>query len=187
MSTAKPGSDKLSPTSYVVLGMVALLGEATSYDMKRVVGMSVGYFWTFPHSQLYAEPDRLVKLGLLEEKREEGGRRRRVYTITDAGREELGDWLGDPETPPIEMRDMATLKLFFGNMTTPENVRKLAETQVEANRQMMEEHERLHDMFAGVSGLDSQLATLRLGDMVLEACDRFWREIAEDPPVRAPD
>jgi DNA-binding PadR family transcriptional regulator len=173
---------KLTPTSYVVLGVVALLGRATSYDMKRLVGISIGYFWTFPHSQLYAEPDRLVKMGLLEEQQEEGGRRRRVYTITEAGREELKDWLADPETPPIEMRDAATLKLFFGNLGAPENVRKLAEKQIEATRELMEEHEKLHAMFEGVTGLETQLATLRLGDLVLETCDRFWREIAETPP-----
>jgi PadR family transcriptional regulator AphA len=174
---------KLTPTSYVVMGLVAFLGRATSYDMKRLVGMSIGYFWTFPHSQLYAEPDRLVGMGLLEETREEGGRRRRLYSMTDAGFEELKDWLADPETPPIEMRDTATLKLFFGNLAGPENVRKLAEKQVEAQQRLMEEHKKLHEMFADVTGLEAQLATLRLGDMVLETCDRFWREIAENPPV----
>src|SRR5947208_4927776 len=136
---------KLTPTSYVVLGLVALVGETTSYDMKRLVGMSVGYFWTFPHSQLYAEPERLVEMGLLEERREEGGRRRRLYAITDSGLEELEDWLSDPETPPSEMRDSATLKLFFGNLTTRENVRKLAERQVEANQELMTEHQKLHE------------------------------------------
>src|SRR5436190_1151811 len=151
---------KLTPTSYVVLGMVAFLGRATSYDMKRLANMSVGYFWTFPHSQLYAEPDRLVKLGLLDEDREEGGRRRRIYSATDAGREELADWLADPETPPIEMRDTGTLKLFFGSLTSPENIRKLAERQIEMNRQMMEEHEKLHEMFKDVTGLEAPLATL---------------------------
>src|SRR5438105_15441001 len=103
----------LAPVSYLVLGIVGFLGQATSYAMKRLVGMSIGYFWTFPHSQLYAEPERLVTMGLLEERREEGGRRRRLYSITDAGREELKDWLSDPEIPPIEMRDTGTLKLFF--------------------------------------------------------------------------
>ena len=176
-------NDKLTPTSYVVLGLVALLGEATSYDMKRLVGMSIGYFWTFPHSQLYAEPERLVAMGLLEERREEGGRRRRLYSITDAGREELKDWLSDPEIPPIEMRDTGTLKLFFGNFTTPENVRHLAERQLEAYERESKAYVELREMFGGVSGIDTQLATLRQGEMVLDACMRFWREIAENPPV----
>src|SRR5438105_5088117 len=111
----------LAPVSYLVLGIVGFLGQATSYDMKRLVGMSIGYFWTFPHSQLYAEPERLVKLGLLEEAREQGGRRRRIYSITDAGREEFRAWLADPETPPLEMRDTASLKLFFGSMADPDD------------------------------------------------------------------
>src|SRR2546429_31437 len=128
---------KLTPTSYVVLGLVAFLGRATSYDMKRLAAMSVGYFWTFPHSQLYAEPERLVEMGLLEETREEGGRRRRVFSITEDGTGELKDWLADPEVPRVEMRDMGTLKLFFGSLTGPENIRKLAEHEVEQNRQMM--------------------------------------------------
>jgi PadR family transcriptional regulator, regulatory protein AphA len=172
----------LTPISYVVLGLVTFLGRGTSYDMKRLANMSVGYFWTFPHSQLYAEPERLVAMGLLEETREEGGRRRRIYSITDAGLEELKDWLSDPQTPRVEMRDMGTLKLFFGSLTSPESIRKLAERQVEMNAEMMKEHEQLHEMFGNVTGLDAPLATLRLGDMILETCDRFWRDIAANPP-----
>ena len=61
MSTAR-----LTTTSYVVLGMIAMRGPSTSYDLKRAVGHSVGYFWPFPHAQLYSEPKRLVELGLLE-------------------------------------------------------------------------------------------------------------------------
>src|SRR5436190_17819225 len=105
---------KLTPTSYLVLGSITLLGEATSYDLKRLVGLSIGHFWTFPHSQLYAEPERLVRMGLLTEEREAGGRRRRVYSITEEGRGELQDWLRDPETETAEIRYMASLKLFFG-------------------------------------------------------------------------
>ena len=51
---------RLTPTSYIVLGFLSLLGEATPYDLKRMVSVSVGHFWSFPHSQLYAEPDRLA-------------------------------------------------------------------------------------------------------------------------------
>ena len=41
------------------------------YDLKRFVQLSVGHFWPFPHTQLYAEPARLAEAGLLEETREE--------------------------------------------------------------------------------------------------------------------
>ncbi len=41
---------QLTTTSYVVLGMVAMRGRARSYDLKRAVNHSVGYFWPFPHA-----------------------------------------------------------------------------------------------------------------------------------------
>jgi PadR family transcriptional regulator, regulatory protein AphA len=88
-----------SPSSYLVLGMVSLLGKPTTYEINRQVGYTVGQFWSFPASQLYAEIARLAAAGLLDEQREQGGRHRRYYTITDQGRQVLGDWLGEPTSP----------------------------------------------------------------------------------------
>src|ERR671937_1200150 len=104
---------QLTPVSYVVLGLVAQ-GATTSYDMKQKAARSVGYFWHFPHSQLYAEPARLVELGLLAEEQERGGRRRRTYTLTKAGKTVLDGWLRRPTSEPTQGRDTGLLKLFFG-------------------------------------------------------------------------
>ena len=49
----------LGHSAYIVLGLIGLFGPGTSYDLKRWADGSVGYFWTFPRSQLYAEPQRL--------------------------------------------------------------------------------------------------------------------------------
>ena len=54
---------RLTPTSYIVLGLLEAAGEATPYDLKRAVGTSVGNFWSLQHSQLYAEPARLASAG----------------------------------------------------------------------------------------------------------------------------
>src|SRR5438132_12953587 len=90
----------LSPVSYLVLGLVAKRGSATPYELKADVAKSIGYFWSFPHSQLYAEPARLARAGLLAEEREQGGRRRRTYSATHAGREALAAWLAEPTGEP---------------------------------------------------------------------------------------
>jgi len=175
---------KLTPTSYVVLGLVALLGRATSYDMKRMAGISIGHFWSFPHSQLYAEPERLAAMGLLKEDRELGGRRRRRYTITEGGREAFRQWLSDPATEVPELRDPGMLKLFFGNLGSPEDVRKLAESQVALYREKLEEYESLQRQFADVTGLETQLATLDMGFAVTRGGLAFWEGILANPPVR---
>src|SRR6185503_8111564 len=107
---------RLGTTSYVVLGSVALRGPSTSYDLKRFVEVTLGHFWSFPHSQLYAEPDRLARAGLLTERREEGGRRRRTYTITAEGRDALEAWLREPSSGGSELRDLGMLKLFFSEL-----------------------------------------------------------------------
>src|SRR3954447_1483246 len=107
------------PTSYLVLGLVAREGECTSYDMKVMVSRSIGYFWTFSHSQLYAEPARLTELGLLSEEQETTGRKRRTYRLTDSRRAALREWLAEPTDEPTEIRDLAVLKLFFGHLAEP--------------------------------------------------------------------
>ena len=66
--------------------------------MVIAVGRGVAHFWQFPHSQIYAETDRLARLGLLAEQREHTGRRRRSYRITPEGRAALRAWLASRPT-----------------------------------------------------------------------------------------
>ncbi len=105
-----PDVRKLTTTSYVVLGLVTAGQPITSYEMKRSVARSIGYFWPFPHSQLYAEPARLVQLGLLLEDVEQTGRKRRRYRISEDGQEALSQWLAEPASEPTEIRDLGMLK-----------------------------------------------------------------------------
>ena len=77
---------RLTPTSYIVLGLLEFAGESTPYGLKQLVSASVGNFWTLHHAQLYTEPERLAKGGYVSEKRERGGRRRRLYEISARGR-----------------------------------------------------------------------------------------------------
>ncbi|MFL5895609.1 MAG: PadR family transcriptional regulator [Thermoleophilaceae bacterium] len=104
----------LTPTSAIVLGFLELVGEATPYDLKHYAARSVGHFWTFQHAQLYTETERLAKAGLLREEREEGGRRRKHYSLTAAGKQALVDWRKQPTTELAELRDLGVLQLFFG-------------------------------------------------------------------------
>ncbi len=97
----------------VVLGLLARHGPLTSYEMKRHVAESVGSFWSFPHSQLYAEPQRLADAGLVAVEVEKGGRRRRTYSVLPAGRQALEGWITEPSGDPTEIRDLGLLKLFF--------------------------------------------------------------------------
>jgi PadR family transcriptional regulator AphA len=105
---------RLTTTSYAVLGLVDLLGEATPYDLKRTIEQSIENFWPVPHTTFYAEPTRLAKGGFLSESQEQGGRRRKHYTLTPAGREALDAWVRAPRAAPPELHDELLLKIFLG-------------------------------------------------------------------------
>lgn len=168
----------LTPTSYVVLGCLAA-GPATPYDLKQAVTEGVGYFWTFPHSQLYSEPARLAQAGLVTEQREEAGRRRRVFSITEAGRQALEEWLGDPASDLPEIRDIGLLKLFFADNTGPEHVVALARRQSELHGQRLKLYEALSEVADG----GTAAATLGLGLAWEKAATTFWTDIAQNPPA----
>ena len=172
----------LTPVSYLVLGWIAQ-GPATPYDLKRRVAQSVGYFWEFPHSQLYAETARLATLGLLEEEQELAGRRRRVYSITEAGRQALEGWLREP-TSSIEqpqIRDIGLLKLFFHDSLDVGDVVALAQAQEQAHRERLAVYEEIERTIPETYGFGR--ATLQAGLIFERGFIEFWSEIAAHPPM----
>ena len=170
-------SVRLGPVSYLVLGIVAVRGPSTPYDLKRFVQLSIGHFWPFPHTQLYAEPTRLAELGLLDETREDSGRRRRHYAITDAGRERLAGWLTEPVTSPTEIRDDALLKLFFSEVGDAGTMVSLAAEQAAAHRAKLAIYDAILERFADRPELAHRLLSLGLGMRLARTAAEFWDEV----------
>ena len=178
-------SAALTPVSYLVLGLVARAGSATPYDLKRFVARSIGYFWHFPHSQLYAEPARLAAAGLLEGEREAGGRHRRTYSITDAGRAALEEWVREPTSEPTQIRDLGLLKLFFADTLDRKQVVELARAQAAVHRERLAHYEAVDRHLAERDDVAFPHATLRMGILCERAFVQFWSEVAARPPVAA--
>jgi PadR family transcriptional regulator, regulatory protein AphA len=158
---------RLGPVSYLVLGIIAMLGPSTPYDLKRFVQVGVANFWPFPHTQLYAEPKRLAEAGLLEETREESGRRR------------LAEWLSEPVATPTEFRDLGLLKFFFAELAEPEAVLALAHEQATAKRAQLAYFEALLERYGGQPELASRVLPAELGARVSRAAAEFWEEVVE--------
>jgi PadR family transcriptional regulator, regulatory protein AphA len=105
---------RLSGTSYAVLGLVRYLGRATPYDLKQLIAESIENFWPVQHTTFYAEPARLAKAGYLHEEQEQGGRRRKLYEVTEKGRLAIEEWISDTDAAPPQVRDEGVLKVFLG-------------------------------------------------------------------------
>jgi DNA-binding PadR family transcriptional regulator len=110
---------RLSGTSYAVLTLIELLGPSTPYDLKQALERSIANFWMVPHTTFYAEPTRLAAGGFLSERQEAGGRRRKVYTLTDAGRQALESWRESAELTAPQLREEGVLKIFAGADPVP--------------------------------------------------------------------
>jgi len=114
--------EKLPPTSYALLGLLALK-TWTTYELTKQMQRSVRWFWPRAERKLYDEAKRLVWLGLATSRSEMTGRRAStVYEITSAGREALRSWVGEPSFQPPALEMEAMVHLFFGDNGSQEQM-----------------------------------------------------------------
>jgi PadR family transcriptional regulator, regulatory protein AphA len=163
---------RLTETSYIVLGLLEQGEPATPYDLKQFAQLSTNNFWSVPHTQLYTECARLAAEGLLDERKEQTGRRRRVYRLTKRGRELLQAWRDTPASDLYELRDAATLKLFFGG-----DPATLAAAQVQSHKARLKEYEHLYEGAVGLP--EGQRLALECGIGHEREFIRFWSRIAQ--------
>src|SRR4051794_38820703 len=115
---------ELAPSAYMVLAMIRD-GYDTGYAIKRFIERAASFFWSVSFGQIYPELRRLEAAGLIRGRDvTEGGRRRREYALTAAGKAELDRWLADPAEPAMWMRNEAILRLMLVDWTDREMVRK---------------------------------------------------------------
>ena len=102
----------MTTLGYALLSILAR-GPLSGYDLARHLHMPVGYFWQAKHSHIYPELARLAAAGLvrhevvLQERRPS----KKIYTLTDTGRETLRQWVSTPVEIPAP-HDELLLKVF---------------------------------------------------------------------------
>src|SRR5437660_7235474 len=168
-------SPRLSETSYIVLGLISQIGPATPYDLRRLAQVSTVNFWSVPHTQLYSECARLADAGLLSERREQSGRRRRTYSLTERGRQALERWLAQPTAELEQVRDPGTLKLFLGG-----DPQRLAPAQLRAHEEQLKIYEQIYASFVPDAPRGWRLS-LEVGIGHEREFIRFWSRLAGGP------
>ncbi|HJU00648.1 MAG TPA: PadR family transcriptional regulator, partial [Actinomycetes bacterium] len=111
----------LTTTSYAVLAQLAVRSWST-YELARQRVRYFRYVWPRAESAIYREVKRLAAMRLVEARREYVGRRpRTVYSITEAGRQELREWLDTPVSP-FAMDFEAMIRLFIAPLGTKQQL-----------------------------------------------------------------
>ncbi|MBN8467640.1 PadR family transcriptional regulator [Corallococcus exiguus] len=109
-----------STCRFAILGMLCR-EPMSGYDLRSAIERSVGHFWQESYGNLYPTLERMAEERLVElepEERSRGGRIRKVYRVTAAGRTALAEWLRRPVLPHVERNELL-LKLFFGAQVGP--------------------------------------------------------------------
>ena len=90
--------------------LVSLAEKASSgYELARRFDKSIGQFWTATHQQVYKVLGRMEAAGWVAVTVvEQAGRPdKKVYDLTDDGRAELADWIGQPAVPEVARSELA--------------------------------------------------------------------------------
>ncbi len=107
---------------FAILGFLNY-SPLTGYDLKKIFDNSIRHFWQADQSQIYRTLARLSEQGYVTvEKVEQAARPdRKVYSITENGRQEFRSWL----TIPVQLdspRSAPLVQVFFSGQLSDEEV-----------------------------------------------------------------
>jgi PadR family transcriptional regulator, regulatory protein AphA len=153
---------RLTATTYAVLGLLAVQPWST-YELTRQMDRTLGRVWPRAQSKLYEEPKKLVARGLAEAVDETVGRRpRTVYSITDAGRRALAEWLREPgEGPVLEFEQLVKLS-FAEHGTRDDALRTIAAARTWAEERNVENLAAAQQYAAGEGPFQHRAAQVML-------------------------
>ncbi|UKO99005.1 PadR family transcriptional regulator [Nostoc sp. UHCC 0870] len=94
----------------------------SGYDLSKVFSECVGYFWQASQQQIYRELGKLESTGLVVSEiiPREGRLDKKIYSITEQGKQHLVEWMHKPSEPNV-IREDVLVKIFSGSLV-PVNV-----------------------------------------------------------------
>jgi DNA-binding PadR family transcriptional regulator len=170
--------------------MAALLeGEASGYDLAKGFEASVANFWMATPQQLYRELERMAGEGLVSARVVQQERRpnKRLFSLTEAGREVLRAYVSEGPAKPLAIRDELMVKVQcvdIGDTDGIEAVRAAVAERVERATAKLARYQRMRERMLAGRTEDEYLATAERvgpyltlqGGMALERANLQWGE-----------
>ncbi|MCW8329820.1 PadR family transcriptional regulator [Photobacterium sp. SDRW27] len=138
--------------------------DASGYDITKEFSQSIGFFWKASHQQVYRELNRMTNSDLVTFRVETqtGKPDRKVYTITDLGRQTLFEWFQAPARNPAA-RDELSAKLLVCSVHYSEPMQKQLEALIQESHTLLNNYDELEKIyFANPQNLDRQSRLNRL-------------------------
>ena len=180
----------------------ALLGllnykPATGYELKAAFESSINLFWNASLPQIYRTLNQMEKSSWLTftTEHQAGKPSRKVYQLTDKGKEEFRNWLNRPPEFP-QPKNSLLVKLFFGNQMAKKdlvaNLRKWREHYAKFLEMMEENIRPITQKYAEkIDSKDEEQFWLLAADygvrnarMVMEWCDSAMAYIEKGGKIK---
>lgn len=118
--------------------MVSLAERPGSgYEIGQQFARSIGHFWSATHQQIYRTLKRLSDDNLVtfESISQDGRPDKKVYTLSEQGRDALMDWIAQP-TPITALRDEFAVKLRMAHLNPRAIIDELERLVAERQEQL---------------------------------------------------
>lgn len=172
--------------------MTALIeDEMSGYDLARAFDNSMGFFWHASHQQIYRELRKLSEKGLVTRRAEaqKGKPDRKLYALTQSGREALDDWVLEEDRGRLqESKDDFYIKLYNLRPGNIEHMQNLLLQRREAMMQRLFLYQRIRRRhYAAVEELSLRrrgvylalLGGIMQGETYLAWCDEALELLAQ--------
>ena len=175
-------STDLPATSFAVLGLLSFQAMS-GYDLKQFADRSIGHFyWSPAKSQIYAELRRLKQAELVTEEHVEQEARpdKRVYAITEAGRERLAGWINSSPFEQDVLKSTLMLRVFLGKSADSEALVSLLQQNLDFENDRLTELRGVEQQcLASGEDVIFTLLTIRAGILLTEAAIKWSGESIE--------
>lgn len=162
--------------------LLALLAQAPrhGYELKTSFEETLGGTWEVNIGQIYSTLGRLERDGLVEGERvdQKSLPTKKIYTLTEAGKEALTRWLEEPVRTPRRLKNEFFVKLVFHRLIGQADERTLIWNQRQAYLQMLHD---LHRLEASLSKADDPFTSLLIRGAILHTeADLNWLDECEE-------
>lgn len=118
-------------TDFIILGFL-MRQSMSGYDIKQHMGYSTSHFIDASFGSIYPSLKRLEQKGLLNSKEEiSNGKIKKIYSITEGGKEEFLKWLKEPIKASKSSMEIALAKIFFYDNLPKEDAINLISRYIE--------------------------------------------------------
>jgi len=131
----------------------------TGYELKKLFGDSLQFFWSAQTSQIYRDLTGMEKSGYLTSEVEEqvGKPNKKKYLITEKGREEFYSWLNDYNFNEVpQYRESMLMKIFFSSKGDKTKLIDGLTAFAAYNRQGLKRYEEVKGIIDGYASMDEE-------------------------------